>query len=48
MNIEIDKDADTMELNCYKIALYQVIINCNDQIKRIQIKLDEIKKASEK
>ena len=46
MNIDI-KESDTQELNCYKIALYQVIINCNDQIARIKIKLDKIKKEKE-
>ena len=42
------KDADRNELNCYKIALYQVIINCNDQLARIKIKLDKIEKEAKK
>ena len=46
MNIDL-KESDTQELNCYKIALYQVIINCNNQIARIKIKLDKIKKEKE-
>ena len=46
MNIDL-KESNTQELNCYKIALYQVIINCNNQIARIKIKLDKIKKEKE-
>ena len=46
---EIDiKQSDTQELNCYKIALYQVIINCNDQLARIKVKLDKIEKEAKK
>ena len=46
---EIDiKQSDTQELNCYKIALYQVIINCNDQLARIKVKLDKIEKRANK
>ena len=44
---EIDiKQSDQNELNCYKIALYQVIINCNNQLARIKIKLDKIEKEN--
>ena len=47
MNIDL-KDATYLELVSYKIALLQVQINCNEQLKRIKDKLEEVKKESKK
>ena len=47
MNIDL-KDANYLELVSYKIALLQVQINCNEQLKRIKDKLEEVKKESKK
>ena len=45
--MEIDlKKANANELYCYKIALLQVIINCNNQIAKIDSKLVKEKKES--
>ena len=42
------KDANYIELVSYKIALLQVQINCNEQLKRIKTKLAEIEKREKK
>ncbi len=47
MNIDIKK-AKQDELLCYQIALLQVQLNCKQQLDRIQIKLNKLKKESEK
>jgi hypothetical protein len=47
MNIDL-KDSKEHELMCYQIALLQVQVNCNEQLKRIKDKLEEVRKESEK
>jgi len=47
MNIDIKK-AKQDELLCYQIALLQVQVNCNEQLKRIKDKLEQVKKESKK
>jgi len=47
MNIDL-KDSKEHELMCYQIALLQVQVNCNEQLKRIKDKLEEVKKESKK
>tara|TARA_R100000656_G_scaffold91938_1_gene66716 strand:+ start:550 stop:684 length:135 start_codon:yes stop_codon:yes gene_type:complete len=42
MNIDI-KQASKIELLSYKIALMKVIIDCNEQLKKIKSKLENIK-----
>ena len=47
MNIDL-KHSKEAELMCYQIALLQVQVNCNEQLKRIKDKLEEVKKESKK
>ena len=47
MNIDL-KQSSEHELMCYQIALLQVQVNCNEQLKRIKDKLEEVKKESKK
>jgi hypothetical protein len=47
MNINL-KQSSEHELMCYQIALLQVQVNCNEQLKRIKDKLEEVRKESEK
>ena len=47
MNIDL-KQSSEHELMCYQIALLQVQLNCKQQLDRIQIKLNKLKKESEK
>ena len=43
MNIDL-KQADYMELQSYRIALLNVIMDCNNQLAKIKVKLDQIEK----
>ena len=45
MNINL-KHSKEEELMCYQIALLQVQVNCNEQLKRIKDKLEQVKKES--
>ena len=47
MNINL-KHSKEEELMCYQIALLQVQVNCNEQLKRIKDKLEQVKKESKK
>ena len=47
MDINLNQ-SNEHELLCYQIALLQVQVNCNDQLKRIKDKLEEVRKESEK
>ena len=47
MNIDL-KQSSEHELMCYQIALLQVQVNCNEQLKRIKDKLEQVRKESEK
>ena len=44
MDIDL-KHSKEQELLCYQIALLQVQVNCNEQLERIKVKLEEIKKG---
>tara|TARA_R100001530_G_C4199375_1_gene124341 strand:+ start:371 stop:520 length:150 start_codon:yes stop_codon:yes gene_type:complete len=43
MNIDL-KQADYMELQSYRIALLNVIVDCNRQIAKIKAKLEQVEK----
>jgi len=42
------KQSSEQELMCYQIALLQVQVNCNEQLKRIKDKLEQVKKDKTK
>ena len=46
MNINL-KQSSEQELMCYQIALLQVQVNCNEQLKRIKDKLAKVQKERE-
>ena len=46
MNIDL-KQSSEQELMCYQIALLQVQVNCNEQLKRIKDKLAKVQKERE-
>lgn len=49
MAIKFDlKLAGKIELYSYKIALSKVIVDCQDDIKKIDVRLDELKKEEKK
>mgnify|MGYP003650361269 FL=1 len=49
MSIKLDLEySGKIELYSYKIALSKVIINCQDDIKKIDVRLIELKKEEKK